>query len=207
MDTRMNGALRTSSGALPNEIMAELFIFCLDSDHLGCMTPSPTTAPLVLTQVCRKWRNIALASPRLWTGISLNDEDLKGSLPLNSKQLLPLLDSWVAQSGSRPISIRLSYTKLPKTGEYSDYRKEMRLVVDRLLRCQHRWYALDLNVLDLFTVQPLLDAVALPDNVPLLRRFIVEVPERSLDSVNTRTNDLALWHSSGLPLSYTHASE
>ncbi|KAJ7635282.1 hypothetical protein FB45DRAFT_681008, partial [Roridomyces roridus] len=62
-------ALQTESDAivypvlsLPPEITADIFEHCVVSRS----TPSPTQAPLLFMQVCREWRQVALASPRLW---------------------------------------------------------------------------------------------------------------------------------------------
>ncbi|KAJ6481847.1 hypothetical protein C8R45DRAFT_313381 [Mycena sanguinolenta] len=53
---------------LPNEIISEIFLHFLPAypaypPLFG--TPSPTS----LTQICRKWRGLALATPGLWRAI------------------------------------------------------------------------------------------------------------------------------------------
>ncbi|KAJ7108306.1 hypothetical protein C8R44DRAFT_531522, partial [Mycena epipterygia] len=49
---------------LPNEITSQIFVACLPED--GRVTPSPHTAPLLLAQICRHWRNIATSTCELW---------------------------------------------------------------------------------------------------------------------------------------------
>ncbi|KAJ7826724.1 hypothetical protein B0H13DRAFT_1452924, partial [Mycena leptocephala] len=44
---------------LPSEIISRVFVQCLPSH--GCVRPSPVTAPLLLGQICRDWRDIALS--------------------------------------------------------------------------------------------------------------------------------------------------
>ncbi|KAJ7185368.1 hypothetical protein C8R46DRAFT_859589, partial [Mycena filopes] len=48
---------------LPVEITAAIFVHCLPEfpGH-----PSRTVAPMLLGRICRRWRNIACSTPRLW---------------------------------------------------------------------------------------------------------------------------------------------
>ncbi|KAJ7922486.1 hypothetical protein B0H13DRAFT_2317321 [Mycena leptocephala] len=55
---------------LPTEITARIFIECLPTH--GRVSPSPSTAPLVLAQICHGWRDIALSTPELWSSIRLD---------------------------------------------------------------------------------------------------------------------------------------
>ncbi|KAJ7113036.1 hypothetical protein C8R44DRAFT_596190, partial [Mycena epipterygia] len=50
---------------LPSEITSDIFIQSIPRDS----NPSRHTAPLLLTQICRQWRAIALATPSLWQSI------------------------------------------------------------------------------------------------------------------------------------------
>ncbi|KAJ7116946.1 hypothetical protein C8R44DRAFT_530335, partial [Mycena epipterygia] len=49
---------------IPFEITALIFIYCLPTH--GRVTPSPHAAPLLLTQICTRWREIALEVGQLW---------------------------------------------------------------------------------------------------------------------------------------------
>ncbi|KAJ6559907.1 hypothetical protein B0H19DRAFT_864058, partial [Mycena capillaripes] len=49
---------------LPPEISARIFVECLPSH--GRVRPSTVTAPLLLAQICRDWRHIAISSCQLW---------------------------------------------------------------------------------------------------------------------------------------------
>ncbi|KAJ6482722.1 hypothetical protein C8R45DRAFT_762502, partial [Mycena sanguinolenta] len=49
---------------LPFDITSYIFVHCLPAH--GRVTPSPFRAPLLLTQVCRYWREVALTTCRLW---------------------------------------------------------------------------------------------------------------------------------------------
>ncbi|KAJ7506274.1 hypothetical protein B0H11DRAFT_1707518, partial [Mycena galericulata] len=55
---------------LPAELTSEIFVHCVPDIHLA----SPETSypryqnmiPIVLQSVCRRWRDIAFRTPRLW---------------------------------------------------------------------------------------------------------------------------------------------
>ncbi|KAJ7909106.1 hypothetical protein B0H13DRAFT_1452762, partial [Mycena leptocephala] len=52
---------------LPIDITSRIFLHCLPTH--GRVVPSPSTAPLVLAQICRHWRQVALSTCRLWNSI------------------------------------------------------------------------------------------------------------------------------------------
>lgn len=179
----MNGALGATSGALPDELMSLIFLNCLETDDIGCVTPSSTAAPLLLSWVCRHWRRICLATPQLWTGITLRDLTRDGLYAVNRTTLLCLLDMWITRSKSCPISVRFSYTDLsddsgmmlflPSPDDDSAYLRDIRTLIQKLLSCQHRWRALDMTVLDLSTVEPLLQAVSVHPASPRLEHLSI----------------------------------
>ncbi|KAJ7830478.1 hypothetical protein B0H13DRAFT_1503947, partial [Mycena leptocephala] len=51
-------------GELPVELWSKIFRCALPRD--GRVHPSPKVAPLLLAQICRQWRAVALATPELW---------------------------------------------------------------------------------------------------------------------------------------------
>ncbi|KAJ7501054.1 hypothetical protein B0H11DRAFT_2375129 [Mycena galericulata] len=58
--------------SLPPEITAEIFLNCTPPGSM--LRPSPSTAPLLLAQICRPWRQIALTTPELWQSLVFGDE-------------------------------------------------------------------------------------------------------------------------------------
>ncbi|KAJ7181237.1 hypothetical protein C8R46DRAFT_1320036 [Mycena filopes] len=60
--------------SVPTELVSEIFIATLPAD--GRVRPSPHAVPLSLAQICRHWRDIALATPQLWTSVDF--EFLRG---------------------------------------------------------------------------------------------------------------------------------
>ncbi|KAJ6537268.1 hypothetical protein DFH09DRAFT_1178350 [Mycena vulgaris] len=55
---------------LPTEIMAEIFLHCLPIDKR--VRPCRQSAPLLLTQICRRFRNTSLSTPALWSSIMID---------------------------------------------------------------------------------------------------------------------------------------
>jgi len=54
---------------LPTDILQEIFLSCLPISHDSIITKKE--APVLLTQVCRNWRRIALNTPLLWASIHI----------------------------------------------------------------------------------------------------------------------------------------
>ncbi|KAK1215205.1 hypothetical protein PQX77_022193, partial [Marasmius sp. AFHP31] len=102
---------------LPNEILAKIFILCVDRD-ISMLEDAITTlgnsvypstldtkrSPWVLSQVCVRWRNLALSLPKLWSTI-----DLYWTPNLKQPCHAPFIDRRLAQTlqraGNRPLSI------------------------------------------------------------------------------------------------------
>ncbi|KAF8217981.1 hypothetical protein K438DRAFT_15775 [Mycena galopus ATCC 62051] len=79
---------------LPPEITAEIFKWCIDTG----MRLLPSLAPLLLTQICRDWRALALSTPALWDTIT----EVEGHDPLRVEQLVT---TWFSRAGTRPLSL------------------------------------------------------------------------------------------------------
>ncbi|KAG1786555.1 uncharacterized protein HD556DRAFT_1414793 [Suillus plorans] len=56
-------------GRLPTEILAEIFLCCIPED--ANWAPAPDLAPMQLTAVCQRWREIAVNMPNLWRRLRL----------------------------------------------------------------------------------------------------------------------------------------
>ncbi|KAJ7044677.1 hypothetical protein C8F04DRAFT_593751 [Mycena alexandri] len=89
---------------LPNEIISEIFIRFVPVYPEG---PSlyGIHSPTNLTHICRKWRDIALATPELWRAVQLSVGDAS-DIPLGRQ--LQELDAWLSRSRSCPFSIEVS---------------------------------------------------------------------------------------------------
>ncbi|KAJ7741013.1 hypothetical protein B0H16DRAFT_1890580 [Mycena metata] len=79
---------------LPPEITSEIFLCCLPETREFDVL-NPKEAPLLLTHVCGAWRQIAIATPQLWTAFYIAEENgffgkCSGNL-IHSRRLLPVL--------------------------------------------------------------------------------------------------------------------
>jgi hypothetical protein len=109
------GAPRRHILAMPPELLAEIFFFCLPFDEAMLVDPNPDNAPLVLCAVCRQWRSIALTTPKLWSSICI-DCDLwaKSSAALH----VEFCRNWISRAQSTPLMIQL-YSTVPDAAVYS----------------------------------------------------------------------------------------
>ncbi|KAJ6554681.1 hypothetical protein B0H19DRAFT_1377464 [Mycena capillaripes] len=95
---------------LANELLSTVFVLCLPSTPPDVIymyvpalnAPSPTTAPLLLCNVCHHWRAVAIDLPVLWK--SLDTENL--SHP-------ELLDLWLSRARQSTLSLRISAPLAP----------------------------------------------------------------------------------------------
>ncbi|KAJ7635252.1 hypothetical protein FB45DRAFT_482768, partial [Roridomyces roridus] len=90
-----------STPSLPAEITLEIFQSCVDvssESYLDTATvlPGPDLAPLLLLQICRQWREIALSNPLLWRSLHIMED-----VPTE------LIDTWFARAGDLPLQYHL----------------------------------------------------------------------------------------------------
>ncbi|KIK35002.1 hypothetical protein CY34DRAFT_812478 [Suillus luteus UH-Slu-Lm8-n1] len=107
---------------LPPEILSQIFHHCLPEDNLS---PASNQAPLLLTRICRPWRDVAVNTPSLWcklyVEINLNgageeddmsfygdweEEDVEADDRV-WQQAAFLHDSWLKRSRGCPLSLVL----------------------------------------------------------------------------------------------------
>jgi hypothetical protein len=111
---------------LPNEIVSEIFV------HFIPVYPRPprltgTHSPTYLTRICRKWRDIALATPSLWRAIGLIQPER-----ISYKQQNQIFEAWIKRSGACHLAINIEYF-----GGYSFSLEEIPAVVSQRPRWEH----------------------------------------------------------------------
>ncbi|KAK7062341.1 hypothetical protein R3P38DRAFT_2495406, partial [Favolaschia claudopus] len=90
--------------SLPTEIISEVFDHCLphNPDRSESLAPFHESAPFLLLHVCRKWRAIAIATPRLYQNLRLDFY----AIPLRffaADNFESFLGDWVARAKSLPL--------------------------------------------------------------------------------------------------------
>ncbi|KAF9483170.1 hypothetical protein BDN70DRAFT_351780 [Pholiota conissans] len=123
---------------IPPEITAEIFTFYLSEDTLKiCMEFGPSKSyeiktPLLLSAVSRRWRNIAHATPELWSKVPLR-------MWSSNMQSLPMLaKEWLERSGQYPLSINIFATDIKSL-------KSFRELIHVVNQYSSRWKDLKFN--------------------------------------------------------------
>jgi hypothetical protein len=102
VDEKSNMLPRGNSSAicrLPTETLSQIFMFCLPQDqHLS---PKPGLAPVLLTTICRQWREIAIGFPKLWCMLQLQVDRA------DWQQRALCYDTWLKRSRGCPLSLRI----------------------------------------------------------------------------------------------------
>ncbi|KAK1218351.1 hypothetical protein PQX77_018967 [Marasmius sp. AFHP31] len=103
--------LRSPSRRLPGDIWGEIFVHCLPDKHMPVR--STAEAPLLLTMICRSWRDIALRTPRLWNSLHLILPN--PSTAIERDGIVEVLASrekglklWLERSGTLPLNLSLA---------------------------------------------------------------------------------------------------
>lgn len=93
---------------LPAETLARIFVHCLPGSLY--VVPRIKDAPLLLVQVCRHWREVAITTPRLWCHLNaIQDYGLDVPLPRMDGRDVMGYASWLSRSGSCPLSLAASF--------------------------------------------------------------------------------------------------
>ncbi|KAJ7858623.1 hypothetical protein B0H14DRAFT_650530 [Mycena olivaceomarginata] len=111
---------------LPNEIVSQIFVHFLPAfprypPSIGLLSP------YLLCQICRKWRHIALATPALWSIISLSFNKVE-----RLSQKLRYLRTSIERSGSCRLSLKLA-TRL----DNSCLTELVHMVIDHFRRVEY----------------------------------------------------------------------
>ncbi|KAK7024020.1 F-box domain-containing protein [Favolaschia claudopus] len=141
---------------LPTELVVEIFMNFLPP-YPECPPHFGIESPVTLTHICSRWREIALATPRLWRAVQLH------------RALMPRdLDAiWLDRSGSYPLAIELD-TRFwgvrtnppPGSGE----------ILSAISLYRNRWEYLDLSFCHV-------EAPILEGPMPILRQVKVVTPD------------------------------
>ncbi|KAJ7051277.1 hypothetical protein C8F01DRAFT_644957 [Mycena amicta] len=92
---------------LPNEITSAIFVACLPAH--GRVRPSASAAPLLLAQICRHWRRVALATTELWSSLDVEMIHCEGRRrtaivrPGNPS----LYELWFSRANRRPLALTI----------------------------------------------------------------------------------------------------
>jgi len=136
----------------PPDIWGEIFTHCLPTNNLNVSVCTVKEAPLLLTGVCRTWREIALNIPRLWSSVHVVvpnppmptvDDSFLTEVRARSLQGIRL---WMDRSGSRPFTLSIQMTgDFPSTSPSDEDKVRYSELMDLLVRYSRRWKTLSLG--------------------------------------------------------------
>ncbi|KAK1221267.1 hypothetical protein PQX77_015927 [Marasmius sp. AFHP31] len=174
-------ALMAPFRRFPADIWGEIFAHCLPTNNLNVAVCTDKEAPLLLTTICRAWREIALNTPRLWSSVHISVSDTPPSM--KSDQLFPEREEaylqgiklWLDRSGSRPLALSIhmvdnvSPEMSPEMspGEADDEPTICSKLMDLLVGYSRRWRKLSFSFGMKASHQRALDRLV-ADDVPLL---------------------------------------
>ncbi|KAJ7724861.1 hypothetical protein B0H16DRAFT_1698487 [Mycena metata] len=84
---------------LPPEIISEIFVHCLP-DKRKLDVVNPDEAPLLLMHVCSPWRQIAIATPQLWSTFEFTGTK-------KSFNIVDIAETWFNRASKRELSVKL----------------------------------------------------------------------------------------------------
>ncbi|PPQ95312.1 hypothetical protein CVT26_008157 [Gymnopilus dilepis] len=120
---------------IPPELLAEIFKASLPTDDCPI---SPKQGPLLVAQVSRQWRAVALADSSLWASLRIA---ITPDTPLSRASLVGL---WLQRSASQPLSITVWMN--PFANFTLEKRTLLRDVFTLLSRASHRWNRLSVTL-------------------------------------------------------------
>ncbi|TFK49778.1 hypothetical protein OE88DRAFT_1662433 [Heliocybe sulcata] len=102
---------------LPVELLSKIFIHCLNPTGLEAyfIGAHPRSAPMLLTQVCSRWRKCALDTPQLWCSLDLTERTIVNSVNVTqirftsdlASQVAGLEEMWFGRAKILPLSLAL----------------------------------------------------------------------------------------------------
>lgn len=99
---------------LPPEIFRDIFSRVVSSDvpitkSYHFPVPNPRSAPMVLTFVCKRWRDIAFSIPRLWSAYTLHftSRNIGRFNTVSENSYEELYKLWNKRSANTPLTVHL----------------------------------------------------------------------------------------------------
>jgi hypothetical protein len=142
---------------LPVEVLSQIFVHCLP--EAGHLEVSSKLAPVLLTRICRRWREVAIDMPVLWCKLSVDGTRKWGGRGYQAAGFCFCYDSWLKRSRGRPLSLSLRYCNGDEPALRSllqPYMNQISSIVFHDIQ-EYQRLALDLPVLQELTIKNLSD--------------------------------------------------
>ena len=180
---------------LPIDILQKIFIACLPTAHNAVM--SRWEPPILLTQICSSWRNVAHATPQLWKSIHVvvpcHKSENYSDYRCFSSTLVEHIDrcseavlEWLSRSAAYPLDISLVHWAKTVLDGFCD------TIINTLIRFSERWRDVRLSARSV----ALLPVVTLPPSkVPLLETLSLNFLS---DYHREQSNPQSVWMTTGV---------
>ena len=144
---------------IPSEILAEIFYHC---PVLRYESISDRRSILVLSQVSRYWRSLALSTPTLWTYLLVQVQKLNNPQTVNREHACAC--NWLSRSGQLPLEIAFD---IPAKASYVEP------VFQLLASRSSRWGSIKLLALP--TDSPTWQRLQVPGKLPMLESLDIRL--------------------------------
>jgi hypothetical protein len=160
---------------VPVEILQSIFLACLPE---GFVEADPYDAPLLLCQICKYWRDVALTLPLLWASFKV----LRFSTGTCSPDF-PLAELWLERSKSMPLSICLPVDTNRGCNPRPD---DVQSFINLFFQHLSRWKSVNMCLRDLLYYEHIKEEVSAGHSTVLENLELCFPP----DSVDPQVHDL-----------------
>lgn len=128
---------------MPDEMLGEIFMACLSTNHRREATDDTGRFPALAMRICRRWRDVTISTPRLWTQLDVDIQRTKCT-SLRRRQI----QEQIARSGACPLDIFIRFPEVcgPQWEEIDGPRYDKaNQLTDPLFSELHRWRSVHLE--------------------------------------------------------------
>ncbi|KAJ7673128.1 hypothetical protein DFH06DRAFT_1319331 [Mycena polygramma] len=117
--------------SLPTNIIAHIFVECLPVH--GRVRPSATAPPLLLAQICRDWREIALHTCQLWRSVDVQFIQRWDNSELPNGGALPIMNTWLSRNPDAIIPLIFSVASQVHTLELTLSKNDFDILAQNMV--------------------------------------------------------------------------
>ncbi|KAG1825479.1 uncharacterized protein BJ212DRAFT_1573008 [Suillus subaureus] len=129
---------------LPAEVLSQIFVHCLPIGYH--LLPVSRAAPMLLTRICRRWREVAVDMPNLWHRLSVGKDWQRAAF---------CYEAWLKRSRGHPLSLELQYHKNDWTELRSLLQPYINQVSSLSLDFYHDGFQPEFTISDFLTLKEL----------------------------------------------------
>ncbi|KAF7314718.1 F-box domain-containing protein [Mycena kentingensis (nom. inval.)] len=141
-------ALISPMRRMPDDVLRAVFLHTLPKTRNVVL--GPKEGPLLLSLVCRRWRDVALSTPRLWASLHI----VIPTTSATANALQSVVGAWLSRTGAVPLSMstRVSRTRaqrhrwLPSSSDPGSDSFGTQLLAEVLLPVAPRWQEMELAI-------------------------------------------------------------